>query len=195
MEGIGCADSEWIKNDRHTFLMGFPSSFTSQTLQWNGTVGGVCWTSVELHKFSNIGLICKHAIWIWLDIHFNDICGFILVFGVLFLHWPGATYAGVCSREAVMWCICRVQKWLVHVLMCFDVISSMEGKWGEVNWLQLTSLHTLWVTCVFLTCPNLHWLHWYLPKSIDINIGGLHPSLEGRGQVAASLGVEGPKID
>jgi hypothetical protein len=38
--------------------------------------------------------------------------------------------------------------------------------------------------------PNLH-----LSKSVDINIGGLHPSLEGRGQVAASLGVEGPKID
>ena len=33
------------------------------------------------------------------------------------------------------------------------------------------------------------------PNSIDINIGGLHLSLEGRGQVAASLGVEGPKID
>jgi len=28
------------------------------------------------------------------------------------------------------------------------------------------------------------------PKSID---GGLHPSLEGRGQVAASVGVDGPK--
>ena len=29
-----------------------------------------------------------------------------------------------------------------------------------------------------------------LPKSID---GGPHPSLEGRGQVAASLGADGPK--
>ena len=34
-----------------------------------------------------------------------------------------------------------------------------------------------------------------IPKSIDIDIGGLHPSLEGRGQVAASSGVWGPKKD
>jgi len=38
----------------------------------------------------------------------------------------------------------------------------------------------------FLCAPNSY----TLPKSID---GGLHPSLEGRGQVAASLGVDGPK--
>ena len=41
---------------------------------------------------------------------------------------------------------------------------------------------------VFPTCSNPH----ALPKSIDINIGGLHPS-EGKGLVATSLDVEGPK--
>jgi len=30
-------------------------------------------------------------------------------------------------------------------------------------------------------------------KSIDIDTGGLHPLLEGRGQVVTNLGVNGPK--
>jgi len=38
----------------------------------------------------------------------------------------------------------------------------------------------------FLPAPNSY----TIPKSID---GGLHPLLEGKGQVAASLGEEGPK--
>ena len=32
-----------------------------------------------------------------------------------------------------------------------------------------------------------------IPRSINIDIGGLHPSLEGRGQVAVILGAEGSK--
>jgi hypothetical protein len=39
----------------------------------------------------------------------------------------------------------------------------------------------------FLPAPNPR----VLLKSIDIDIGGLHPSLEGRGEVAASLGSGG----
>lgn len=42
---------------------------------------------------------------------------------------------------------------------------------------------------VFPICPDQH----AFPKSIVIDSGDLHPSLEGRGQVATRLGAKEPK--
>jgi len=35
--------------------------------------------------------------------------------------------------------------------------------------------------------------HTFTPNPLTLKSGGLYPSLEGRGQVTASLGVEGPR--
>ena len=82
---------------------------------------------------------------------------------------------------------------------CPDVflnISEKQGNWvREANRQWFISSHTLQVSHVMglpscFLCAHSP----YLPEleSIDNDVGGLHPPLEGRGQVGTS-GVEGPK--
>jgi len=79
----------------------------------------------------------------------------------------------------------------------FLLLEQQGKRKGAAIQLWFVSLRTSWVSHTiglpfhFLPAPNSH------PKSIDINLngGGLHPLVEGRGQQLMNLGVGGPKND
>ena len=73
-----------------------------------------------------------------------------------------------------------------------NAFSTLEHRWRVKGGKPIASLrtlrvsHTMGLPSCFLPVPNSY----SLLKPTEIDVGGLHPSLEGRGQVAATLSAE-----
>ena len=70
----------------------------------------------------------------------------------------------------------------------WHVSKEQRKKVKEMDWLWFISLHTSWVSPPVSYLPPTH-----VPMRYPSRLSGLHPLLEGRGQVAMSLGVNEPK--
>jgi len=108
---------------------------------------------------------------------------------VCILMYEGAASATF-AVHPVVWGSSECSLW--HASWCIFVVrTAREEEGGSNPTLVCLPAYLMGLPFHFLPAPNSH------PKSIDINLngGGLHPLVEGRGQRLMNLGVGGPKND